>query len=109
MLLKTAMFSVIVAAFFLEGYKKLSPDPNDRNAFYLRQVSQQIASFASESTFVPSQDYSPHPPSIAIVWVNAVWMLSLLFSIMPGLFSIFHHQCAPRYLQLLQHPHSPPN
>src|SRR5260370_16195401 len=68
--------------------------------------SQQIASFASESTFVPSQDYSPHPPSIAIVWVNAVWMLSLVFSIMSGLFAILNQQWARRYLQLLQVPSS---
>ena len=99
---------MIVAFFLLEGYKKLSPDPGDRNAFYLRQISQQLASFAdsdpSDNPFVPLQDYSPHPPTITILWVNAVWVLSLVFSIMSGLFATLNQQWARRYLQL---PHIP--
>ena len=97
---------MIVAFFFIEGYKRLSPDPGDRNAFYLRQISQQLASFtdSSDNTFVPQQDYSPHPPTIAIVWVNALWVLSLVFSIMSGLFATLNQQWARRYLQL---PHIP--
>jgi hypothetical protein len=86
----------------------LSPDPGDRNAFYLRQISQQLASFpdsdSSDNPFVPLQDYSPHPPTIAIVWVNAVWVMSLVFGIMSGLFSTLNQQWARRYLQL---PHIP--
>lgn len=99
---------MIVAFFFIEGYKRLSPDPGDRNAFYLRQISQQLASFAhsdpSNNTFVPLQDFSPHPPAITIVWVNALWVLSLVFSIMSGLFATLNQQWARRYLQL---PHIP--
>ena len=86
----------------------MSPDPSDRNAFYLRQISQQLASFAesdpSNNSFVPLQDYSPNPPTITIVWVNAVWVLSLVFSIMSGLFATLNQQWARRYLQL---PHIP--
>ena len=86
----------------------MSPDPGDQNAFYLRQISQQLASFAdsdpSDNTFVPLQDYSPHPPAITIVWVNALWVLSLVFSIMSGLFATLNQQWARRYLQL---PHIP--
>jgi hypothetical protein len=86
----------------------LSPDPNDRNAFYLRQITQQLASFAdptiSDNPFVPLPDYSPRPPTITIVWVNALWVLSLVFSIMSGLFATLNQQWARRYLQL---PHIP--
>jgi hypothetical protein len=99
---------VVVALFLIEGYKKLSPDPGDRNAFYLRQISQQLASFAdsdpSNTTFVPLLDHSPHPPTTTIVWANAVWVLSLVFSIMSGLFATLNQQWARRYLQL---PHIP--
>ena len=98
---------MIVAFFLIEGYKRLSPDPGDQNAFYLRQISQQLASFtdsdSSDNTFVP-QDYSPSPPAITIVWVNAVWVLSLVFSIMSGLFATLNLQWARRYIQL---PHIP--
>ena len=88
----------------------MSPDLGDRNAFYLRQISQQLASFADSdastrnNTLVPLQDYSPHPPTITIVWVNAVWVLSLVFSIMSGLFATLNQQWARKYLQL---PHIP--
>ena len=86
----------------------MSPDLGDRNAFYLHQISQQLADLEdldpSNNTLVPLQDYSPHPPTIAIVWVNALWVLSLVFSIMSGLFATLNHQWAQRYLQL---PHIP--
>jgi hypothetical protein len=80
----------------------LSPDPGDRTAFYLRQISQQLASIAgsSNNTSPPLQDYSSHPPTITIVWVNALWVLSLVFSIMSGLFATLNQQWARRYLQL---------
>jgi hypothetical protein len=92
-----------VAAFLIESYKKLSPDPGDRNAFYLQQISQQLASF-TDSTFLPSQDFSPHPPTTPIVWVNTMWALSLVLSIMSALSAISIQQWVGRYLQLPQIP-----
>jgi hypothetical protein len=92
-----------VVAFLLESYKKLSPDFGDQNAFYLRQISQQLASFTDPSnTSVPPQDYPPHPPTIPIVWINTIWVLSLLFGIMSALSAIMIQQWARRYLQLPQ-------
>ena len=94
-----------MAGFLIESYKKLSPDPGDQNAFYLRQISQQLAN-STDHTFVPPQDYSPHPPTTSIVWVNAIWVLSLVLSIMSALSAILVQQWARRYLHIPQIPSS---
>ena len=83
----------------------MSPDLGDRNVFYLRQISQQLAGFADSdlsarnNALVPLQDYSPRPLTITIVRVNAVWVLSLVFSIMSGHFATLNQQWARRYPQ----------
>lgn len=92
-----------MAAFLIEGYKKLSPDPGDRNAFYLQQISQQLASF-TDNTPVPPQNFSPNPPTTPIIWINTMWALSLVLGIMSALSAILIQQWARRYLQLPQIP-----
>ncbi|KAF8474393.1 hypothetical protein DFH94DRAFT_127873 [Russula ochroleuca] len=99
----TGLFSAVVAVFLLESYKKLSPSSGDRNAFYLQQISQQLASF-TDGTSVPPQDFSPNLPTIPIIWINTMWVLSLVLSIMSALSAILIQQWARRYLQLPQIP-----
>lgn len=97
---KAGLFSATVAAFLIESYKKLSPDSGDRNAFYLRQISQQLAN----STFVPAETYFPHPPTTSIICVNTVWALSLVLSLTSALFATLIQQWVRRYIEF---PHIP--
>jgi hypothetical protein len=103
---KASIFSLSVAAFLIESYKKLTPDSGDRNSFYLSQISQQLAGLAN-GTSVPPQAFSSSPPSTPIVWVNAIWLLSFVFSVMSALSATMTQQWARRYLQLPQVPKSP--
>ena len=84
----------------------MSPDPGDRNGFYLLQISQQLASFAN-GDFVPPQAFSPPPPSTSIIWVNALWLLSFVLSVMSALSATLTQQWASRYLQLPRIPSLP--
>ena len=95
-----------VAAFLIESYKKLTPDSGDRNSFYLSQISRQLAGLAN-GTSVPPQAFSSSPPSTPIIWVNAIWLLSFVLSVMSALFATMTQQWARRYLQLPQIPNSP--
>jgi hypothetical protein len=103
---KTGLFSATVASFIIDSYKKLSPDSGDETTFLLRQLSNQLAGFAN-GTYPPAQSYSPPPPSASIIWVNVLWLLSLLLSVSCALFASLMQQWGRRYLQVPQIPTVP--
>ena len=103
---KTGLFSAVVAAFIIEGYKKLSPDSGDETVALLRQISQQLASSANGA--LPSQAAMQPPSSTAaIVCVNVMWLISLVLSITSALFATLLQQWARRYVQKPQIPRVP--
>jgi hypothetical protein len=98
---KTAIFSATVATFIVESYKLLSPDSGSQTVILLGQLSQQFAGFAN-GTYVQPQTYPPSPPSASVVWLNGIWLLSLMLSTTSALFATLTQQWARRYLQLPQ-------
>ena len=94
---KTGLFSAIVGTFIIEFYKKLSPDSGNQTVALLGQISQQLANF-------PSGNYSnaaiqPSPPSASMVWVNAMWLMSLVLSLSSALIATLPPQWARRYVE----------
>ena len=83
----------------------LSLNASDRNAFRVHpsQVSQQPGSLAN-GTHVPPLPYSSYSPTAAIVWVNTLWLLSLVFSLTSALSALLMRQWSRRYTEL---PHIP--
>jgi hypothetical protein len=98
---KTAIFSATVATFIVESYKLLSPDSGAQTVFVLGQLSQQFAGFAN-GTYVQPQTYPASPPSASVVWLNSIWLLSLMLSTTSALLATLTQQWARRYLQLPQ-------
>ncbi|KAI0260438.1 hypothetical protein BC834DRAFT_545285 [Gloeopeniophorella convolvens] len=102
----TGLFSATVAAFIIESYKNLQPDPEDTTTLLLAQMSQQLAGL-SNGTHVPAISSAAfgqtpfHPPSSAIR-VNILWLTSLLLSLACALLATLLQQWARRYLQLTQ-------
>src|SRR5579863_7529392 len=80
---KTGIFAAVVAAFIIESYKKLSPD---QTLVLLAQISQQLAN-STNGTFSTAAAIQPSSSSTLIVYVNAMWLLSLVFSIASALFA----------------------
>jgi hypothetical protein len=72
----------------------------------LCQISQQLPNFpnGSCSTTPIGQSFSP---GTAIIWVNAMWMMSLLLSLTSALFATLLQQWARKYLQMPQIPSEP--
>jgi len=101
---KTGLFSATVGAFIIEFYKKLTPDRGDQTVDLLCQISQQLPNFRNGSCSSVPQTY---PPSASIIWVNAMWMISLLLSLSSALFSTLLQQWARRYVQMPQIPSKP--
>jgi Family of unknown function (DUF6535) len=103
--LKTGLLSAIVGAFIIEFYKKLSLDSGGQTVALLGQISQQLANF-------PNGNYSntaiqPSPPSASMVWVIAMWMISLVLSIASALMAALLQRWARRYVETPRVPSEP--
>jgi hypothetical protein len=79
----------------------LSPDSGDQTVFLLGQLSQQLAGVANGTNIQP-QPYPSFSPSVPIVCINSIWLLSLMLSTTSALFATLSQQWARRYLQLPQ-------
>ncbi|KAI9509288.1 hypothetical protein F5148DRAFT_1189179 [Russula earlei] len=78
-LMFSGLFSAIVAAFLMESYKLLCRDPKGPG----------------------ETSYSP-PPATSVVFINILWLISLVLNIVSALFATLTLQWARRYAQLLQ-------
>ncbi|KAI0000134.1 hypothetical protein BJV74DRAFT_144633 [Russula compacta] len=78
----------------------LSPDPQERTTVLLGQISQQLAGFQN-NTYPPFQDSALFSPTTAIMWVNALWFLSLVTSIVSAFYVMLVQQWIRRYTQVI--------
>jgi hypothetical protein len=86
--------------FIVESYKKLSPDSGDTTTSLLTQISQQLSGFQN-STFPRPQETAAYSPSVAILFVNALWFLSLVIAIVSAFYVMLVQQWIRRYNQTL--------
>jgi hypothetical protein len=102
---KTGLFSATVAAFIIEFYKKLSPDSGNQTVALLGQISQQFANFPNGTYSITANQ--PSPPSASIIWVNAMWLISLVLSLTSALMATLLQQWARRYVEMPNIPSEP--
>jgi Family of unknown function (DUF6535) len=80
----------------------VSLSADNRNILHAEQAPQQLANLTNVLPQV-----SPSPPhSVAIVWVNILWLLSLVFSLASALTALLIQQWARMYMELPQIPSS---
>ena len=103
---KTGLFSATVGAFIIEFYKTLSPDSGNQTVALLCQISQQLPNFTT-GTCTPPQAGQSFSPGAAIIWINCMWMMSLILSLTSALFATLAQQWARRYVQMPQIPSDP--
>ncbi|KDQ08133.1 hypothetical protein BOTBODRAFT_191992 [Botryobasidium botryosum FD-172 SS1] len=103
LLIFAALFSAVLAAFIIESYKGLSPDPNDSMVSLLQRIDQHL-----ESRFVPNGSNASAPslgatpatsftPSYSTIRVNCVWFLSLNLSLGVAVVSVVAKQWLSNY------------
>jgi len=98
---KSGLLSATVGAFIIEFYKKLSPDRGDQTVDLLCQISQQLPNF-STGTCIPPQAGQSFSPGASIIWVNSMWIVSLILGLASALFATLAQQWARRYVQMPQ-------
>jgi Family of unknown function (DUF6535) len=92
---KTGLFSATVGAFIIEFYKQLSPSSGIQTVIPLANGSY---------TIIASQ---PPPPKASIIWVNAMWLISLVLSLTSALIATLLQQWARRYVEMPHRPNDP--
>ena len=103
---KTGLFSATVGAFIIESYKNLSPDSGDQTVVLLGKISQQLAGLTND-TYPEPPGNQPFSPSVSMIWVNAMWLMSLVLSIISALFATLLQQWARRYVEMPKIPSEP--
>jgi hypothetical protein len=93
---ETGLFSATVGAFIIEFYKKLSPDSGNQTVALLGQISQQLANSPNSSY---SNTANQSSLSASMVWVNAMWLISLVLSLTSALIATLLQQWARRYIE----------
>ncbi|KDQ08124.1 hypothetical protein BOTBODRAFT_180144 [Botryobasidium botryosum FD-172 SS1] len=102
LLIFAALFSAVLAAFIIESYKGLSPDPNDPMISLLQRIDQHL-----ESRFAPNDSNPSAPslgatpatftPSYSTIRVNCAWFLSLNLSLGVAVVSVVAKQWLSNY------------
>jgi hypothetical protein len=103
---KTGLFSAIVGAFIIEFYKRLSSDSGNQTVALLQQISQQLANPPNTSAYASAAN-QPSSPGTAMVWVNALWLISLVLSLTCALIATLLQQWARRYTETPKIPNEP--
>ncbi len=98
---KTGLLAATIAAFIIEFYKTLSPNAGDRTVALLGQISQQLTNSRNGTSGTADQPFSP---SVHMVWVNAMWLMSLVFSVTSALITTLNQQAVRRYIEMPKVP-----
>lgn len=105
-LIYTGVFSATVAAFLIESYKYLKPDPSEVSSRLLQQVTRELVGISNGSSLtLPTLD--PFTPQRYAVRVNILWFLSLCISLSCGLLATLVQQWVRRCLKLIRYSETP--
>ena len=94
---KTGLLSAIIGIFIIEFYKTLSSDSRDQTVALIRQISQQLPN--SPISTNPNTASQPSSHRAAMVWVNALWLISLVLSLTSALIATLLLQWAHIYTE----------
>jgi hypothetical protein len=106
---QTGLFSSTVATFITISYQSLQQDPHIITQTLLAQISQQLSNTTNSDTsgFLNTSIRSTFVPPASVVFVNSVWFISLVLSLMCALLAILLQQWARRYLNTVRRNHPP--
>ncbi|KAJ7575021.1 hypothetical protein C8J56DRAFT_871607 [Mycena floridula] len=106
LLLFAALFSAVVTAFIIEGYKTLSPDPSAMTVVLLYHISQQLSAITNTTELNISLPDLNSSPTLAII-TNVFWFLSLALSLTCALTATLIEQWASDYVRTIERREAP--
>ena len=93
-LLQSALFSAVVATLLAISTQNMQPDPQEKPTFYLENIYQVLAdpNRTHVSTIPTHSDPTSFSPPKSAVWVNSLWLLSLLINLSCALLALLLQQ-----------------
>ncbi|KAI0314638.1 hypothetical protein OF83DRAFT_423310 [Amylostereum chailletii] len=95
-LIFSGLFSAIVTAFIVETYKDLQPDNEEMSTQLLVRV---VAALENTNTSAVGVTPFDGPSTSASLWINILWFLSLLLSIVCAISATLVQQWFRKYIQ----------
>ena len=93
---QAGLFSAILTAFNIEGYKSLQPDEGELTVLLLTQIFAQLNnSVTNPAVFNSAQEFKAPPSAVRI---NVVWFTSLVFSLVAAFLGILVKQWLRKYI-----------
>ncbi|KAH9170660.1 hypothetical protein EDB89DRAFT_2071695 [Lactarius sanguifluus] len=96
-LIFSGLFSAVVSTFLVDSYKALQPDAGTATAILTAQAVELLARSANET--VPDPPDFPSNNHTPFLIINALWFLSLVFSLACALSATLIQQWSRIYLQ----------
>ncbi|VDC07060.1 unnamed protein product [Peniophora sp. CBMAI 1063] len=95
----TGLFAATVAAFVIESYQSLSPDPGDQTVDILKEILAELRNHTDDTikSPIPRSADDPFRPQGVVVTVNALWFCSLALSLVSALLATLIQQWARDY------------
>jgi Family of unknown function (DUF6535) len=89
----------------------LRPNSQDTSAFYLKNILQLLAdpNVSRASILATPPEPPPFSPPKFAIWVNSLWLLSLVISLTGALLATLLQQWARRYITVTQLPRYSPH
>jgi hypothetical protein len=106
-IVKTGLFSSVIASFLSVSYNELSPSPGNITNALLVQISQQLGNNSQSAAPVTLTGIGQFTPSGSAIRVNLTWFLSLVLSLVAALNATLFQQWSRRYLELTRHRVAP--
>lgn len=104
---QAGLFSAVAAAFLVEFYKDLTPDPKDISNHYLAYISSQIQNIPSAINNISSTPQLLTPPdpfhlevNPTNVLINSLWFSSLVFALIASSISTLVKQWIQSYADI---------
>ncbi|KAJ7164205.1 hypothetical protein C8R46DRAFT_309520, partial [Mycena filopes] len=101
LLIFAGLFSAILTAFLIESYKTLNSNSGDVTVHLLMQISQQLATSTSTNVsalLIPAPLPVPFTPAATSLICNALWFISLGFSLACAMLATLLQQWARDFL-----------
>ncbi|KZT52679.1 hypothetical protein CALCODRAFT_486967 [Calocera cornea HHB12733] len=104
-LLFATLFSAVVAPFLIASYVLLQPDTQQATLNALMRISAQLSAGGNDADVPAASNLaSPSNATLGALYVNALWVISLLLSLISTVFAVSVKQWLTTYKERLPAP-----
>ncbi|KAF9069328.1 hypothetical protein BDP27DRAFT_730640 [Rhodocollybia butyracea] len=98
LLIFAGLFSAVLTTFVVQTSQSLSQNSTQLSASYLNELTMLVCANGTTISNIPSTAFSP---AILDLWVNGLWLTSLVISLSVALFAVLAKQWLRQYMSII--------